>query len=55
MTGPFETICVCGRTTLRPWPPPDQPILCDRCAEKVPYLGIVKLTHIGMNLRNFVR
>jgi hypothetical protein len=39
MTGPFETICACGRTTLRPWPPAHPPTLCDRYAEEeMPYL-----------------
>jgi hypothetical protein len=31
MTAPYQTVCACGRTIVRRWPPCDADLLCDRC------------------------
>jgi hypothetical protein len=32
MIAPYETVCLCGRTIPRPWPPYDADAVCEQCA-----------------------
>lgn len=33
MIAPYQTLCACGRTIPRPWPPCDTNAMCEYCAQ----------------------